>query len=550
VTESAPQLLDSGPDGELQRLVEEQMALRRVATLVAAGPSDVDLVAAVTSEIAQLFGAHRASALRWDGDTIRVVGDWSADGVPMTLMDRVYSFGGDTITARVVSSGMPARVESLDDLHTDFARERWAELGIHASIGAPIVVDGRIWGVITASRTTSDDPFPRGAEQSLGDFAALVAQAIANSEARQEVAALAEEQAALRRVATLVAGGRSQAEVLAAVTREVGQVFTAQAVYFVCWEGVQDEVVVVGGWTDATEPALAPRSLYHPAPGSPTLSVLETGFASRNGESSPELGDRFAIAAPVIINANLEGALVAVRPGGSAFPPGAEVRLRSFADLISQSIANAHAQEEMRASRARIVRAADEARQKLERNLHDGAQQRLVSASISLRLATGKLPDSPEDAQRILMGAAEELTHAIDELRELARGIHPAILTEHGLGMALESLADRAPVKVTVANELEDRLPPDVEAAAYYVVAESLTNIAKYAEASAVEVRVSRRDGCAHVDVLDDGVGGADVSRGSGLRGLADRVEALDGRLGVESPPSEGTRVWAEIPLA
>jgi signal transduction histidine kinase len=550
VTESAPQLLESGHDGELHRLIEEQMALRRVATLVAAGPSDVDLVAAVTSEIAQLFGAHRASALRWDGDTVRVVGDWSADGVPMTLMDRVFSFGGDTITARVVNSGMPARVESLDDLHTDFARERWADLGIHASIGAPIVVDGRIWGVITASRTTSDDPFPRGAEQSLGDFAALVAQAIANSEARQEVAALAEEQAALRRVATLVAGGRAQAEVLDAVTREVGQVFTAQAVYFVCWEGVQDEVVVVGGWADGAEPALAPRSLYHPAPGSPTLSVLETGFASRNNESSPELGDRFAIAAPVIVNANLEGALVALRPGGSAFPAGAEIRLRSFADLISQSIANAHAQEEMRASRARIVRAADEARQKLERNLHDGAQQRLVSASISLRLATGKLPDSPEDAQRILVGAAEELTHAIHELRELARGIHPAILTEHGLGMALESLADRAPVQVAVANELEDRLPADVEAAAYYVVAESLTNIAKYAEASAVEVRVARRDGCARVDVLDDGIGGADVSRGSGLRGLADRVEALDGRLGVESPPSEGTRVWAEIPLA
>jgi signal transduction histidine kinase len=549
VTGSARELLETTRDDELHRLVEEQTALRRVATLVAAGAPDADLVAAVTSEIAQIFGAHRAAALRWDGDTIRVIGEWSADGVAMTLMDRVFPFGGDTITARVIHSRLPARVESVDDLHTDFAKERWTELGMQASIGAPIIVGGEIWGVITASRTTMDDPFPVLAEQRLGDFAALVAQAIANSEARQEVAALAEEQAALRRIATLVAGGRARHEVLEAVTREVGQIFTAQAVYFVCWEGVQNEVVVVGGWTDGTETAMAPQSLYHPTPGGATLTVLETGFATRTDESSPELGDRFAIAAPVIMNANLEGALVALRPAGSSFPSTAEVRLRSFADLISQAIANANAQEEMRASRARIVRAADEARQKLERNLHDGAQQRLVSASISLRLATAKLPDSPEDAQRILVGAAEELTHAIHELRELARGIHPAILTEHGLGMALEGLADRAPMKVGFANELEDRLPADVEAAAYYVVAESLTNIAKYAEASAVEVRVTRRDGYARVDVVDDGVGGADVSRGSGLRGLADRVEALDGRLGVESPPSEGTRVWAEIPL-
>jgi signal transduction histidine kinase len=359
-----------------------------------------------------------------------------------------------------------------------------------------------------------------------------------------------EEQAALRRVATLVAGGRPELEVLDAVAREVGQVFTAQAVYLVRWEGVQDEVVVLGGWSDGTEPPMAPRALYHPAQGSATLTVLETGFATRTDEWSPELGTRCAIAAPVIINANLEGALVALRPGGKAFPPECEVRLRSFADLVSQSIANAQAQEEMRASRARIVRAGDEARQKLERNLHDGAQQRLVSASISLRLATAKLPDFPDDAQKILIGASEELTHAIDELRELARGIHPAILTEHGLGPALEGLAERAPVDVAVANELEERLPAPVEAAAYYVVAESLTNIAKYAQASAVEVRLSRSDGFARVEVVDDGVGGADVSRGSGLRGLADRVEALDGRLGVESRCAEGTRVWAEIPVS
>jgi signal transduction histidine kinase len=537
------------PGQELRRLVDEQTALRRVATLVAAGASDVDLAATVSSEIGRLFGGQRANAMRWDGDTIRVIGDWSADGAPTTEAGFVYTFGGDTITARIVESEAPARIDSGDDLHTDFARARWDELGIHASIGAPIVVDGRIWGVITVSRTTDNDPFPVGAEHRLGDFAALVAQAIANAEARREAAALAEEQAALRRVATLVAAGRPQLDVLEAVTREVGEVFAAQAVYLVRWEGVLDELVVDSGWTDGTVQVLPPQSLYHPTRGAATLMVLETGFPRRGDESSPELGGRCVIAAPVIIAANLLGALVAMRPSGQAFPAGAEIRLRSFGDLAAQSIANAQAQEEMRASRARIVQAADDARQKLERNLHDGAQQRLVSVSLSLRLAAAKLAPSAEEARTLLTAASEELTHAIEELRELARGIHPAILTDRGLGPALELLAHRVPLPVAITNEIDERLPPAVEAAAYYVVSESLANVVKYADATAVEVHMSRSNRVARVEVVDDGAGGADASRGSGLRGLADRVEALDGSFGVESPPAVGTRVWAEIPF-
>jgi signal transduction histidine kinase len=406
-----------------------------------------------------------------------------------------------------------------------------------------------VWGVVTTSRTTPGRPFPPGAEHRLADFAALVAQAIANAEARRELAALAEEQAALRRVATLVAAGRPQPEVLEAVTREAGRLFAASAVYVVRWDGVQDEVAILQGWTDGSDTALPPQALYHPTPGGVTLSVLETGFARRGAESSPELGDRCAIAAPVIVTGTLLGALVALRSGAEPFPPEAEIHLRSFGDLAAQSIANARAQADLRASRARIVRAADEARAKLERNLHDGAQQRLVSVSLSLQVAMAKLPDAPEEARTIVAGAADELALALAELRDLARGIHPAVLTEGGLGAALELLAQRAPLAVDVRNELDERLPPAVEAAAYFVVAESLTNIVRYAKASAVEVRVARRNGLACVEVVDDGVGGADTSRGSGLRGLADRVEALDGRLGVESPPAAGTRVWAEIPL-
>jgi signal transduction histidine kinase len=316
------------------------------------------------------------------------------------------------------------------------------------------------------------------------------------------------------------------------------------------WEGVQDEVVVLGGWSRDAETAIAPGALYHPAPGGATLTTLETGFPSRADEPSPELGARTGIAAPVIVSANLFGALIALRDIDEPFPAGAEIRLRSFADLVAQSIANAQARAAMQASRARIVRAGDEARRKLERNLHDGAQQRFVAASLSLRTGIAKLSTAPEGAQAMLTAALEELSQGIAELRELARGIHPAILTEQGLGVALEVLAARAPLDVAVSTELSERLPPAIEAAAYYVVAESLTNCARYGEASEVTVRVSRRNGSAQVEVVDDGVGGADASRGSGLRGLADRVEALDGRLGIESPPGEGTRVWAEIPLS
>jgi PAS domain S-box-containing protein len=204
-------------------------------------------------------------------------------------------------------------------------------------------------------------------------------------------------------------------------------------------------------------------------------------------------------------------------------------------------------EEELRGSRIRLVQAGDEARRRLERNLHDGAQQRLVSLSLALRLAQARLKASPEEADRLLMGASEELGHALEELRELARGIHPAVLSERGLAAALEALAGRAavPVDVTVPP---DRLPAPIEAAAYYVISESLANIAKYAEASAVEVCVTRQNGRAIVEVADDGVGGADPTRGSGLRGLADRVEALDGILQVESKPGAGTRIRAEIP--
>jgi PAS domain S-box-containing protein len=205
-------------------------------------------------------------------------------------------------------------------------------------------------------------------------------------------------------------------------------------------------------------------------------------------------------------------------------------------------------EEEIRASRARIVEAGDEARRRLERNLHDGAQQRLVALSLSLRLAQAKIDSDPETAARVLDSAREELAAALDELRELARGIHPAVLTDRGLPAALEALASRSPIPIEIETP-DEGLPRPVEAAAYYVIAEALANVAKYAGASGATVRVSREDGRARVEVGDDGIGGADPGAGSGLRGLTDRIEALGGTLWVESPAGGGTRVTAEIPL-
>jgi PAS domain S-box-containing protein len=202
---------------------------------------------------------------------------------------------------------------------------------------------------------------------------------------------------------------------------------------------------------------------------------------------------------------------------------------------------------ELRRSRARLVEASDIERRRLERNLHDGAQQRLVSLSLALRLAQARIADDPDGADRLLTQAADELSQALEELRELARGIHPAILSDRGLGPALEALAARSPLVIDM-KLVEERLPEPVEAAAYYVVSEALANVAKYAEASSVAVSIARVNGRAIVEIADDGIGGADPTRGSGLRGLVDRVDALDGRLEVESPAGSGTRIRAVIP--
>ena len=243
------------------------------------------------------------------------------------------------------------------------------------------------------------------------------------------------------------------------------------------------------------------------------------------------------------------GALAAASTSDDPLPNGIEQRLCDFADLVAQALANADAYEKLAASRARLVEVGDAERQRLERNLHDGAQQRLVSVALGLSMVAGKLENDPQRARELLSSAQADLSRGLEELRELARGIHPVVLTERGLGPALDALVARAPLPIDVTAVPEERLSAPVEAAAYYVVAEAITNVAKYAQASSATVSIGRANGAATVVVADDGVGGANPAGGTGLRGLAARVEALNGRLDVDSPPGGGTRIKAEIPL-
>ena len=233
--------------------------------------------------------------------------------------------------------------------------------------------------------------------------------------------------------------------------------------------------------------------------------------------------------------------------GGPA--PGCEQRLCDFAELIAQALANADAYERLAASRKRIVEAGDAERRRLERNLHDGAQQRLVSLALRLQMTERRVQADPAAARRELALESAELKEALEELRELARGIHPAILADRGLGAAVAALAARCPVPVEIEAMPDSPLPAAVEAAAYYTIAEALTNVTKYAHATHVRVHVRASDDRLQVDVRDDGVGGADPSAGTGIRGIADRIEALHGRLRITGAPGAGTRLHAEVPL-
>jgi len=406
--------------------------------------------------------------------------------------------------------------------------------------------------------TTEQDPLPEGTEARLADFTELLATAIANAESREALARLAEEQATLRRLATLVARGVPPDEVFWAVSDEVGRLFGSDSAAVVRFEHDPPALVAVG--VRQSIPVIPIGTRWELDDGLASAEVYRTGRPARvdamdrSSVSGPvaasvrRLGVVSTVACPIIVQGRLWGAL-SVSSTDEPLPVDAEERLEKFTELVATAIANADSRAELAASRRRIVAAADEARRRIERDLHDGTQQRLVSLALAARNAQAEVPPDRGDLDGELARIATGLADAVAELQELSRGIHPAILSHGGLGPALRTLARRSAVPVELEVTTDTRFPAPVEVAAYYVVSEALANAAKHARASQVAVSLVPGEGRLLLSIGDDGVGGADPARGSGLVGLADRVEALGGSIRVRSRPGAGTHITAELPL-
>ncbi|MBO0863715.1 MAG: GAF domain-containing sensor histidine kinase, partial [Mycobacterium sp.] len=369
---------------------------------------------------------------------------------------------------------------------------------------------------------------------------------------------LARQQTALRRVATLVARSVAPSEVFSAVVAELASCLDVQNASLFRYEPDGTAVLLAA----ADEPGLEkmPVGERFSLDGENIAAMVRRhGRVARmdshdhaTGSAAArirELGLRSGIGAPIVVDNRVWGAAIVGSSRADAFPSDAEQRVSDFADLVATAIANAQARMELTASRARIVAAADDTRRRIERDLHDGAQQRLVSLGLKLRLAENSVIAEHTALKTQISDVVDGLVGVSDELREISRGIHPAILSKGGLGPALKTLARRSAVPVNLDVGVGRRLPEYAEVAGYYVVAEALTNAAKHARASEVNVAVKADAANLCLSVRDDGVGGADIGKGSGLIGLVDRIEALGGQIDITSHIGDGTSLVARIPL-
>jgi signal transduction histidine kinase len=532
----------------------EQAALRRVATLVASGAPPAQVFAMVAEETGRLLGADYTTIGRYDPDGARtVLAAWSSTGASYPVGTRT-KLGGRNVSTLVFQTGRPTRIDDHADASGPAADDA-RRFGLRGVAGVPISVEGRLWGIMFVG-STREEPLPASTESQLAGFTELAATAIANAQARVELRGFAEEQAALRRVATLVARGALPAQVLAAVTEEAGRLLGANHTAMGRYDP-DGARTLVATW-DSTEAALPVGARARLGGRNVPTLVFQThrparidDYASATGpiaERARETGLRAAVGVPVSVEGRLWGVMLAgsrVEP----MPAGTEARLAGFTELAATAIANAEAQAALTASRARIVAAADATRRRIERNLHDGAQQRLVSLALDLRAAEADLPAGTGGVARRMDEVAAGMDGVLDDLREIASGLHPAILADGGLRPALKMLARRSPLPVDLDIQVDRRLLEPVEIAAYYTVAEALTNAAKHARATTADIHVTERDGILHVRVHDNGRGGATLSHGSGLVGLKDRVEALGGHLDLLSPPGAGTALEITLSL-
>ncbi|NMO51482.1 GAF domain-containing protein [Actinoplanes sp. TBRC 11911] len=532
-------------------LADDQAALRRVATLVAGGARPAEVFQAVADELAGLIGADSSCVARLDdGDPgsdpwVTIVGSYGRLREVMPVGMRVRLKPGMMMRAAVDTRESASL--SNAGMHRGPFGGLADDLEIRTGVSTPVLVGSRPWGVVVVA-TRGD--FQPGYQARIAGFTELAAMAIANTEADEQLSELADVQASLRRLALLIAQGKPPELIFSAINKEVLRHFgdgggTARLVRF----ELDGTVTFV-----AQEGSAGPYRQGDPHEAVPREGILETvrrtGRPARvndyrtlaGGEYYERGGVVSAVAVPVLVNARLWGMIVVGADHGR-LPADLEVRLSEFTELVATAVADAQSRAELTSSRARIVAAADETRRRIERDLHDGVQQSLVTMALRLRssAAAGR--------GEVLEDAAESLLTVIDELRELSHGIHPAILSDSGLQAALRALARRAPVPMEIEVDLHGRLPAPVEVGAYYVVSEMLTNAVKHANAAAVRVELEASGNLLTLRVHDDGVGGADPDRGTGLLGLKDRIEALGGTFDVHSPAGSGTTVTCRIPL-
>ena len=543
---------------ELSVLAEHQAALRRVATLVARGVTASELFSAVAEELARCLGVyHHAVLFRYEADGAGVLlaaghGDRGLEAIPV---GERFSLEGESVAARVFRTCRAARMVSYENASGSVAA-RFRDLGLRTAVGAPIIVDGHLWGAAIVG-STKPAPLPPDTEACVGDFTDLVATAIANAQTRAELGVLVEQQAALRRVATLVARGEPPSEVFSTVARELARCLGVHHSTLFRYE--PDGMVTLLAAREENVETMPIGRRFSIEGDNIAAMVYDTGRTARMDSHDNavgaaakyvrQIGIRSSVGAPIVVDTRLWGVAIVGSSQPEPLPPDTEVRVRDFADLVATAIANAQTHAELTASRIRIVAAADDARRRIERDLHDGAQQRLVSLGLELRKAETCVPLELKPIKEQISHLATTVAEISTELQELSRGIHPAILSKGGLSPALKALARRSAVPVALILRVDRRLPDYAEVAAYYVVAEALTNAAKHARASVVNVCVDTVGPNLHLSVRDDGIGGADAAKGSGLVGLIDRVEALGGTMAISSHTGSGTTLDVNIPF-
>jgi len=557
---AATAIANAHRDKKLRELADTQAALRRLATLVARDEPPEAVFVAATREALRYFGGGTARLIRYEPDgTVTILANEGTMGPDVRVGEQWEGYPPAGLTATVRQTGRAAQVDDYRDIP---GGEPYVRAGLRSAMVTPIHVNGVLWGAVAVG--SGQGPLPRDTAQRMTEFTDLVATAVANAQnraaleaGRDMLARLVEEQAALHRVATLVARAVPPEQVFAAVTAEVGRLHSADFTLMSRYDP-GSVATIVGAWTTGADPAPAGTRLGLGGHDVHTL-VLQTGRPARvddYGNASGMAADiarkaeiRSAAGVPISVAGRLWGIVVVA--AADPLPPDTESRLADFTELAGLAVGNAESRAELDASRARIVAAADQARRRIERDLHDGIQQRLVSLGLELRLAGSAAPARRPEAETEIGRVAGELNAVVADLREIARGIHPAILSEGGLRPALRTLGRRAAVDIEVRVDVDPipRLPEPIEVAAYYVVSEALTNATRHAQASVVRVAVEERDDRLHLSIRDDGLGGADPARGSGLIGLRDRAEALGGSLEVSSPPGAGTLMIVQLPL-